>query len=283
MSGSSATQLVGKYLASKGLPVTGENVRRALEMNASNPGVIPGLVNQAPPPPDNVGPQTTQSTGAAKRQPALQTQGGTHEVGSGVKPTAPRAASDSAASAPQPQAQAQGGGLLQSIAALIMGGGAGGGLAALMRNGAANRPGGANYEPNVPVEPQGLGISNEPMHVGGPAQVGSPAQLPAPAQPLQISDRNMVGEGVQPVGPPQPGRMEVGPSSQVPPTGRPVETAQINMPPNTGQSSVRNGAPVSPTVAGAGVPSTPMELPQGINWSKVLGEVAGGAGKVLRR
>lgn len=240
MSGSSATQLVGKYLASKGLPVTGENVRRALEMNASNPGVIPGLVNQAPPPPDSVGSQTTTSSGAAKRQPALQTQGGTHEVGSGVKPTAPRAASDSAASAPQPQAQAQSGGgngLLQSIAALIMGGAGGAGLGALLGRG-------GSAQPAAPV-----------ASIGPVAQLPAPAQIEAPREPLpvsgpapmlQISDRNMVGEGVAPVAAPQPGRMATGPSSPVP-------------------------APA------------PVELPHGVDWTKVLGEVAGGAGKVLRR
>lgn len=264
MNESSATQLVGKYLASKGLPVTGENVRRALEMNASNPGVIPGLVNQAPPPPDNVGPQTTQSNGGARRQPALQTQGGTHEVGSGVKPTAPRAASDSAASAPQPQNQTQssdGNGLLQSIAALIMGGAGGAGLGALLGRG-------GSAQPAAPV-----------ASVGQPAQLPAPAQIEAPREPLpvsgpapmpQISDRNMVGEGVNPVGPPQPGRIAPGPSSQVP--------AQMNPEMKT------MGAPSAGWPAGTENFTAPKtELSQGINWSKVLGEVAGGAGKVLRR
>lgn len=48
----SPTALVFDYLQSKGMQPTSENVRRALEANARNPGAIAGLVNEAPDPAD---------------------------------------------------------------------------------------------------------------------------------------------------------------------------------------------------------------------------------------
>lgn len=44
----SSNSLIRAYLASKGVPLNGENVRRALEANNANAGTIPGLVNSLP-------------------------------------------------------------------------------------------------------------------------------------------------------------------------------------------------------------------------------------------
>ena len=44
---SDAQSLIAAYLQSKGMPFTGENSSRALQMNAQQPGLIPGLVNMA--------------------------------------------------------------------------------------------------------------------------------------------------------------------------------------------------------------------------------------------
>jgi len=46
----SPTSLILAFLQSKGLPPTSANVRQALEMNAREPGTIPGLTNMAPGP-----------------------------------------------------------------------------------------------------------------------------------------------------------------------------------------------------------------------------------------
>lgn len=45
----SPTVIAQKFLQSQGLPLTSENMRRALTANANNPGTIPGLVNNEPP------------------------------------------------------------------------------------------------------------------------------------------------------------------------------------------------------------------------------------------
>src|SRR3954464_347985 len=44
----SSNALIQAYLASKGLQPTGDNVRRALEGNNANPGMIKGLMNSLP-------------------------------------------------------------------------------------------------------------------------------------------------------------------------------------------------------------------------------------------
>lgn len=278
---SSATQLVGAYLSSKGLPMTGENIRRALEQNASNPGLIKGLTNYAPPTGDTSEPQggnSRASSGATRPQPKLATEGG--KVGSGAPPTAPRAASDSAMSRPQPQAQADGGGnnILQSIAQLILGGGAGAGIGHILfggRSGAPQSPPTAMPGLNIPVP------GSEPRLGGGqpqlpapqaalpaPAAIGSPAQVGGPAPMPQISDRNMV-PGVNPVGPPQPGRMEAGPSMPIPPTPMPQGAAPA--------SDAASRAPVS--IVPRGAVADAADLGGHMDWAKILGDV----GKVVRR
>lgn len=45
----SPTVIAQQFLQKQGLPLTSENMRRALTANANNPGYIPGLVNNEPP------------------------------------------------------------------------------------------------------------------------------------------------------------------------------------------------------------------------------------------
>ena len=49
------TTLIRNYLTQQGVLINSENVRRALEANAANPGLISGLVSQEPPPMDIMG------------------------------------------------------------------------------------------------------------------------------------------------------------------------------------------------------------------------------------
>src|SRR5262249_21478701 len=44
----SPTEMLQNYLQSRGLPLSSENMSRALAANARDPGVIPGLVNDVP-------------------------------------------------------------------------------------------------------------------------------------------------------------------------------------------------------------------------------------------
>lgn len=261
---SSATQLVGAYLASKGLPMTGENIRRALEQNASNPGLIKGLVNQAPPPPDAQGgaaPTSNQRGSAPDSLAARMHQAEPQQQ--------PQAMSD--ASHPMPQAQPdQGGGMLSSLAQMILGGGAGAGLAHLLMGGGGGAPPmgqlgipiptGGGPSPALGNGPAALPAPQAqlppPASVGGPAQVGGPAPMP------QIAPDNLAS-GVNPIGPPQPGRMQPGPSSPVPPPPMPQGAAPA--------SNIATGAPVSIAPRQAGADAA--DLGGHMDWGKILGDV----------
>lgn len=269
MSGLEGQQAVAAYLASKGLPMTGENIRRALEQNAANPGLIKGLVNQAPPPPDAQGGAAPTSNARGSAAAGLSQR--MHQAAPQQQPQSqqPVAMSDSAMSQPTqpPQPSGGGGGLLASIAQMILGGGAGAGLAHLFMGGR----GGATQPPpigelGIPIPGGNLQLGNGPVALPAPqaalpppAQVGGPAQLSGPPSPVA---------GVNPIGPPQPGRLEPGPSSSIPPQSDPIA-----MPRNTGQSMVMQGAPTSTTMTGGRVPASPVELPQGIDWGKILGDL----------
>jgi hypothetical protein len=263
VSGYEGRDAVAAYLASKGMPVTGENVRRALEMNAANPGLIKGLVNEAPPPPDaQSAPSRSQSQSRpqaqAQRQPQPQPQ-----------PTQPQAMSDSASSQPTQQTASGGGGgnVLTQLVQAILGGAGGAGLASLFMGGRSNA------QPSIGE----LGI---PMP-GGDPQLGGRAALPAPQAALPAPSPATVGEpariggpaslvpGVNPIGPPQPGRIEPGPSSPVPQPSQPMA-----MPRNTGQSMIMQGAPTSAAMTGGGRVASPVELPQALDWGKILGELS---------
>lgn len=264
MSGSEGQQAVAQYLASKGLPMTGENIRRALEQNASNPGLIKGLVNQAPPPSDS---QATPNRSGGSARPTQRSQPQTKQQQPLPVPPIPP---------PQQQPVAQdsasgGGNMLSQLAQAILGGGAGVGLMHLLGGrGGSEAPIG---ELGIPYPQQATGQlpspapqigeqrqigapSPSPSPVGGPAEIGGPAKL------SQLSGPQSPVAGVNPIGPPQP-----------------LPSEPIAMPRNTGQSMVMQGAPVSTAMTGGGRVASPVELPHGIDWGKILGEL----GHVVRR
>jgi hypothetical protein len=90
----SANSLIHSYLTSKGLPLTGENVRRALEANAANPGMISSpeggqLFNQSP------GAAGAAVRGPGGAQPFTSSFDGPGSVLPGASPALPDSASGS--------------------------------------------------------------------------------------------------------------------------------------------------------------------------------------------
>lgn len=241
MSGSSAQQLVSAYLASKGLPMTGENIRRALEMNAANPGVIKGLVNQEPPPPDaqgGAGPTSnargSAAGGLAQRMHQTQPQQQQQQL--------PQAQSD--ASQPMPQTTPDSGnGMLGSLAALILGGGGMAGLAHMFgRSGANDGAGMPSPTPLDGVKPFTGVASPMPPAPSSPAITGVNPIGPSQPGRIEPGPSSPVISGVDPIGPAQPGRLDVGPSSAVP-----------------GVAEMSNAA---------------VHNPGSMDWEKILGEIS---------
>jgi hypothetical protein len=271
MSGSepqSPTALVQAYLASKGLPLTAQNVSRVLQMNATNPGVIPGLTNQAPPPPD--APQVPQarrpqSQPQPQAQPQAQEPLPTPPIPPSTIPgaSAPTTASSSSTTAPQ---QDEGHSWLASLLETILGGGAGilGGHTALGRNGA---------EPmgNMPMPNSGRVMGVPGAAINGPQAQG---QLSG-ASPLQLENpqASIGGPSPQPQGQPQVG----GPSNH-PQLNTPQEKPAIRLPneasgptiplPTSGLSGM--GEPLN---MGGARPQMP-QMGESLNWGKILGEAA---------
>jgi hypothetical protein len=241
MSGSdpqSPTTLIMAYLASKGLPPTPQNVSRVLQMNAQQPGLIPGLVNQAPPPPDA---QAT-ATGQQTNQQPIQPQQPQQQMPTPPMPPAPQAApSASAPQAPAPQAQApqQDGGSnwLTALMQSILGGGA-----AAFRGGGGS--GGAEpMPPDMPMPSRGP-IDVPPNMIQGPAPLqlpGPQGQLQSPQNPQQVVQPQIGGPGN---------------NSALPAPG---EKPAIAMPDQTSGPTIE-----LPHRSGTAEP---------IDWSKVLGEV----------
>lgn len=272
MSGYEGRDAVAAYLASKGLPMTGENVRRALEQNASNPGLIKGLVNQAPPPPDEqggAGPTSNQPGSAAASLSQRMQQATPQQQPS--QPITPQVMSDSAASQSGADGGNGGGGnFLSKLAQMILGGGAGAGLAHLFTRGSGASPIG---QLGIPM-PGGPMLGSPLPQIGGP-QAALPAPQPSPVGgPMQLGGPPSFVTGVNPIGPPQPGRMQPGPSTPVPPPSDPIA-----MPRNTGQSMVMQGAPTSTIMTGGGRVASPVDLPQGLDWGKILGDIGQAVGR----
>lgn len=68
----SPTAMLQGYLQSRGLPFTSDNMRRVLDANARQPGVIPGLENQAPPSADPGVGQQGNVAGKVEKAPTNQ-------------------------------------------------------------------------------------------------------------------------------------------------------------------------------------------------------------------
>lgn len=157
----SPTALILAYLASKGLPPTAQNVSQVLQLNTQNPGVIPGLTNQAPPAPDAPASTSNPSSPTIPVPPQPPQQ---------AMPTPPIPPQQQAAQIQgQPPQQEQGGsnwltGLLQSI----LGGGAAVGLGAM-------RPNIQSSMGNQPMPPTGRMIDVPGAAISGPGQQALPS------------------------------------------------------------------------------------------------------------
>lgn len=264
------------YINSKGLPLTAENVRRFFAMRQEQPqqqlqptslAYTPGNVASPPDAQGGAAPSSNQpgsaSAGLAQRmhQSAPQQQPQSQQ---------PNASSDSAMSQPQPQpASSGGGGVLSSLAQMILGGGAGAGLAHLFMGGRSGAAPSSGAPLNIPMP------GGDPQLGSGPLQLPPPqGQLPAPPSPgggepsSQLSIGQSPVAGVNPIGPPQPGRLAVGPQSS------PVTL----MPPGAAPASnVASGAPVSILPRELGGDAA--DLGGHMDWEKILGEI----GKVVGR
>lgn len=195
----SPTSLILGYLSSKGLPPTSANVRSALELNSANPGVIGGLVNQAPPAPDSVA--SVAPSPAAPSAPPQQAQ-----ADMPVPPIPP-------AGGPQAGPAAVGGdngGLISSLITAILGGG-GATLAANLRPriGAPNAaPGAAPLEGEVippspqaqasgPVQRSGPSIEGDPLEQALAKAIGGPQpQIPSGNVPQPNPQQSMIDKAM---------------------------------------------------------------------------------------
>lgn len=265
----SPTQLVMAYLASKGLPPTAQNVSRALQMASTNPGVIPGLSTQAPPVPDAPASTSKQSSGAGGMpvppQPPQQ-----------AMPTPPIPPQQDQQQPTQPQVQPQpqapssdgGGGSnwLTGILQSLLGGGAAVGLGA-MRPGS---PGIQSSMGNQPMPPTGRMMDVPGVAIGGPGQQlglqGPQGQQALPAPPMQLGGP----QASMPQGQPQ-----VGGPGNAPRLAAPSERPAIPMP-NQSSGPTINLPTSGLSGMGEPLPGRPVmpEMGSGINWSKVLGEIA---------
>lgn len=218
----SATSLIHGYLASKGLPLTGENVRRALEANAANPGTISSpeggqLINQGPPGPGAANAAVRSPGGSGIPTPPIppvfDAPGTTDAGGGGGGPSTTSAAGGGNTSA-APTGAGGGtsgvGGMPTSgelnnalLASAILGSGVGGGiLTHVLQNRTPGAPAAAAAAPVVPaVEPpvagSGFDAQGKPTYSGGAR--GAPSALPpsvpatvppapAPSQPILPPD-----------------------------------------------------------------------------------------------
>jgi len=98
----SPTNMIHRFLAQKGLPLTSENIRRAVTENAQNPGYIPGLMNNEPAAPDPTPMNLLGDRGTA--QATAPAQAATQEM---PIPPVPPTVTNSTASSPASGAPAQ--------------------------------------------------------------------------------------------------------------------------------------------------------------------------------
>lgn len=201
----SSNTLIRAYLASKGLPLNGENVRRAMEANNANAGTIPGLVNSLP------------STEAEDQAAMAAARGGGGGGGGGARTapaapaTLPAAQQDTSAppGAATPGSDGDDGSWLLPLAA----GGAGAALAPLLNrlrgSGASNTrvPGGPG-QPGMDIGNVSLSLNRPqlppPVDVGG-AQVnlGRQPRLLSNAAPPSLGAGIVNGEPLS-IGAPAP-------------------------------------------------------------------------------
>lgn len=210
----SPTAAITGYLRSKGLQPTSENVRRTLEANAANPGMIPGLTNQAPPSAEEAPPQAPRRS-APSVAPPSPVSGGEAMGPEMPMPTPPMSPTSPGSPVPTADVQAStstdgsGGGLNINLGEAILGalGAAGGGMGSAylfnLLRGRTAAPQAAPFpnigmpdnsamvDPNAPrigqAPPQ---ISNQAMPDDGIQRalsaVDTPTQIQQAPQPAQI-------------------------------------------------------------------------------------------------
>ena len=317
----SPTALVLQYLQSKGLQPTAQNVSAALQMNASNPGVIAGLTNQAPPPPDapmsRGQPQAPQQAPQQQRMPVppmppdtppppLPPQAGVGPVASG--------GADAIPAPGQPPAPTDNNFLMQLVTAILGGGAVGGaalGARHLMRPGMSapppvSAPVSAPPQATTPQAPPQLAIEGRgnqlrlpapgirmPDETSGPTiNLGDERVIPPQAAKPQLQIEGRVGDQLRL--PPPPIRLQDGTSG---PT-IPMSDGKAGIP--GARAFNDKGVPFSKDVTHTGdnaadiATRQPVKIggdPQitgqaakgsGIDWAKILGEGANIA-KVAKR
>lgn len=234
---SSGQQLVAAYLMSKGLPMNGENMRRALTANAQNPGLIPQLANNAPSTdaedyaagargprsPGDPGPAVAQRTssggGAARRIEGGGAQrGGSGSVDEGGWDTgagAPAPTNKTSGGTPRgavpsetlPAADAPRGGTSISNPSegwnwpMILGTGAGLGAAGITGASLLNaaRGGSGGGTSSAPPTPRGAPIEPPPIPPRGGAAPGESITMPQ-SRPVAEGEPVVIPEGMRPVG-----------------------------------------------------------------------------------
>jgi len=280
----SPTVMVMQYLRSKGLPLTPQNISRALQMNSENPGMIPGLTNQAPPPADPARVARPKAPATAQRLPVPpippQTQEASQPQASGAPPQA-------AASPPVPQpVSGDGSDWLVKLLGILIGGGAG------IAGGLAGR-GGSGVEPmgNQPLPNTGrmMDVPDPAITGGGQPQIGETRQLAGPSAPMPQGQPQVGGPGNSP---------QLQAPAERPPIRMPNEASGPTIPMRDGSVGIPgarafnpNGVPFSQhedyTNGNASDLATkqPVKIggdaqvkgsaanSSGIDWAKVLGEI----------
>lgn len=292
--GGSAIALVQRYLSSKGLPYTPENVRRALQMNADNPGTVNNLVNgSAENSSGSAAPTKKAAPKPAAKAPVAKAPGQEQLPTPPIPPASQSFQEPQGAAGGPQQPMAQGGGpgvegLIASLLGLLPG------IAAKFSRGMPSEPMGNSPMPptgrmiDVPGDmisgPQQLQIKGPQPSPGGAAssmhapaegwppgterwsqpQGAAQSQAPqAPQSAMKLLPEDYV-QDVKPIGQPQPGRMQAGPSSPIP---------EPAMPPGAAAgSNVASRAPVSIVPRAAGADAA--DLGGHFDWAKILGELA---------
>ena len=291
MSGSdpqSPTAMVMAYLSSKGLPPTSQNVSRALQMNAENPGMIPGLTNQAPPPPDAM--PSRGGPGAGRPAPQQQAQrppNSTQSQGGLPVPPIPPAQvppvssgalnGGGGATAQQPPQQEDS--WLNNLMSML-GIGVGGAAGMLNQGQQGSHPGFGPQATRGPIDVPPNMISGAESHLGLPG--ADQLQLEGPQRQLGAPPSPATPQQGQMGGPPQ-GQQQLPSPGEKPAIPMPNQSSgpTINMPdhstPGMGEAidfsklAKPGGVPSSPPTP---VPADYHGMPEGMDWGKILGEVA---------
>lgn len=212
----SPTSLVLGYLASKGLPPSTENVRRALEANQRDPSIIPGLTNDVA----GVDPTGGQAP-RGNNLPVPPIPPNNRATGGGEPQTTSAPPSGSVGSGAQSSGDLSNGGLgtddssiLGPLGALITTGLGLWGASRMAGGGGSAVAGGMH----APAEAPQLGGPAAPLQIEGPqapTMLEGPMQkaIAGPGQPPPIEPYQPMAPGVQPIPQQMVGDMQRGPAT----------------------------------------------------------------------